>query len=134
MGTLDRARNVTLVTRIGVALLLAAALSLGLGLPTPGALPSVALGSREVLWTERTLILFYGFLLLFVPLIRGLHGQLPIELSTRGARWQETAAASEHAVAAVDAKVDDLSSRVDQIGDAVEGLLIRVDTTEEGRS
>ena len=112
-------------------LALAAALSLGIGIPTPHELPAVALGSRELLSAERALILFYGFLLLFVPVVRAFHGQLPIELSTRGARWQETAFASEEASAALDARVDELNRRVDRLGKAVPDLLTRVARLEE---
>ena len=79
-----------------------------IGLPTAHDLPALALGNREILWSERTLTFFYSFLLLFVPLARGLEGQLPIELSTRGARWQETTVESERVTGALNRRVDDL--------------------------
>jgi hypothetical protein len=66
------------------------ALLLGIFLPANHDLPAVALGNRELLWAERSFLFFYGYLLLFVPLVRALHGELPIELSTRGARYAET--------------------------------------------
>lgn len=64
-------------------------------LGTPRHLPAAALGSRYVLYGVRALALFYGLLLLLVPVMRSLRGQLPIELSFRGARYEEAAATSD---------------------------------------
>jgi hypothetical protein len=105
-----------------------------IAIPVPHPLPSIALGSRELLWAERILILFYAFLLLFVPFVRGLQGHLPIELSTRGARWQETAAASEYTLAALNSRVDELDGRVDRIAEAAVRLGSRLALIEEGHS
>jgi uncharacterized membrane protein len=55
------------------------------------AVPSLALGSPIVLALQIALVFFYGSLLLLVPLVRALEGDLPIELSLRGARWSEQA-------------------------------------------
>ena len=84
--------------RIGIPAAGAAAIVVGIALPTAHDLPALALGNRELLWLERTLLLFYGFLLLFVPVVRALQGELPIELSARGARYAE---ASDDAVKAL---------------------------------
>src|SRR5919197_1012394 len=70
-------------------------------LPHAQPLPAVALGSRWILYALRALALFYGFLLLFVPLVRSLRGLLPIELSMRGARWEETGGAATVALEAL---------------------------------
>jgi hypothetical protein len=51
--------------------------------------PTVALGNHVVFALQLTLVFFYGSLLLLVPLVRALDGDLPIELSLRGARWTE---------------------------------------------
>jgi hypothetical protein len=51
--------------------------------------PTLALGSQVVLALQIALAFFYGSLLLLVPLLRALDGDLPIELSLRGARWSE---------------------------------------------
>jgi hypothetical protein len=89
-------------------------------LPHAQPLPAVALGSRWILYALRALALFYGFLLLFVPLVRALHGVLPIELSMRGARWQETSttgtglATLEADVAALERRTNELSDLVDR--------------------
>jgi hypothetical protein len=89
--------------RIGIPAAGAAAIAVGIALPAPHDLPALALGNRELLWVERTLLLFYGFLLLFVPVVRALQGELPIELSTRGARYAE---ASDDAVKALRDRLD----------------------------
>lgn len=50
--------------------------------------PGVALNSRLVLWLEVYLAFFYGALLTILPLVRALtRGELPTELSARGARY-----------------------------------------------
>jgi hypothetical protein len=76
--------------RIAVPAAFVAAALAAILLPHTQPLPAVALGSRWILYALRALALFYGFLLVFVPLVRGIRGVLPIELSLRGARWQET--------------------------------------------
>jgi hypothetical protein len=52
-------------------------------------IPSAAFGSHLVLAVQLALIFFYGSLLLLVPAVRALEGDLPIELSLKGARWAE---------------------------------------------
>jgi hypothetical protein len=108
---------VKVATRIAVPLALAAAVVIGIALPIPISLPAIALGSRELLCTERTLILFYAFLLLFVPVVRALDAELPIELSTRGARWRETASASGEALATLDRRVRAIDKRISVVED-----------------
>jgi hypothetical protein len=76
------ARRVRNGIRFGIPAAGAAAIVVGIALPAPHDLPALALGNRELLWLDRTLVLFYGFLLLFVPVVRALQGELPIELST----------------------------------------------------
>jgi hypothetical protein len=79
---------------IVVTLAAVGAALLGIFLPEPEKLPAAALGSSWVLYVLRALAIFYGFLLLFVPVFRSIKGQLPIELSFRGARYEETQATS----------------------------------------
>ena len=109
--------------RIAVPGSLAAAIAIGLLLATPKPLPAAALGSRWILVALRTLALFYGFLLIFVPLVRSFRGDLPIELSLRGARYEEAAAASD-ALDALAAQVVSIEERTDELSellaDAVE--------------
>jgi hypothetical protein len=78
--------------RLGVPTLLVAscagAATVSLNASKPD-IPSFAFGSHVVLAVQVALVLFYGALLLLVPLVRALDGDLPIELSLRGARWEE---------------------------------------------
>jgi hypothetical protein len=97
--------------RIAIPAAAIAAVAAGVALPVPDSVPDVALGSRELLWLERTLVFFYGFLLLFVPLLRALQGELPIELSARGARYAE---ASETAVEELTARLSDVERLLDE--------------------
>jgi hypothetical protein len=96
--------------RIGIPAAGAAAIVIGIALPTSPDLPALALGNRELLWLERALVLFYGFLLL-VPAVRALQGELPIELSTRGAWYAE---ASDDAVEALSERLDETEYLLDQ--------------------
>src|SRR5436190_1501936 len=73
-------------------------------LPHSGGLPGAALGTTCLLYGLRTLAIFYGLLLLVIPLIRALRGELPIELSMRGARYAETGSTAT--------AVDELRERV----------------------
>ncbi|HEY2053070.1 MAG TPA: hypothetical protein VGH14_03940 [Solirubrobacterales bacterium] len=53
-------------------------------------IPGFAFHSHVVLAVQIAILFFYGALLLFIPLVRALiDGDLPVELSLRGARWKE---------------------------------------------
>src|SRR5947209_13995623 len=93
-----------------------AAITLGIALPVPHSLPGPALGSRELLWVERAILFFYGFLLLFVPVLRALEGVLPIELSTRGARYAE---ASDDAIEEIVARLEDAEDLLYSLSEVV---------------
>jgi hypothetical protein len=108
----------TRAIRIGIPGAAIVALALGLALPTPHHLPSLALGTREVLWAERTLVFFYGFLLFLVPILKALGGELPIELSTRGARYAE----------ASDTALEELKARLDEDEDLLDDTIQSLDT------
>lgn len=75
---------------VGVALCLA--LAAAVVFPLPETLPSVALGQTGLYRLEIALSAFYGLLLLVTPAYSGLvAGRLPIEISTRGAKFSEEA-------------------------------------------
>lgn len=82
-----------LLVRLGtpVLLLVSCAGAVAVSLHTAKSeIPSFAFGSPVVLAVQVTLVLFYGALLLLVPVLRALfNGELPVELSVRGARWTE---------------------------------------------
>jgi hypothetical protein len=64
----------------------------GSALPLPEDLPAVALGQGGLYRLEVALVTFYGCLLLATPAYSGLAmGRLPVEISTRGARFAEEA-------------------------------------------
>ena len=98
-------------------------------LPHTKPLPAVALGSRWILYALRALALFYGFLLIFVPLVRALRGLLPIELSLRGARWQEKDAAT-HAFDALDERSVVVEEQVEELREVVASALSRIGALE----
>jgi hypothetical protein len=97
--------------RIAIPAALLCATLAAILLPHPQPLPAVALGSRWILDALRALALFYGFLLLFVPLLLALRGVLPIELSMRGARWEEKSDAATGALDALDERLTALEQR-----------------------
>jgi hypothetical protein len=108
--------------RLGIPGAAIAAAAIGIVLPTPEALPAVALGSRELFWLERALVLFYGILLFFVPILRALQGELPIELSARGTRYAE---ASASALEELKARVDEKAELLDRTIQSVESIAMK---------
>jgi hypothetical protein len=78
--------------RFLVATALSLALLTAILAPTPEDLPPVALGQVGLYRLEVALLTFYGSLLLITPAFSGLAwGRLPVEISTRGARFAEEA-------------------------------------------
>ncbi len=103
--------------RLAIPAAAVAAIVLGIALPVPRSLPGPALGSQELLWVERAILFFYGFLLLFVPVLRALEGVLPIELTTRGARYAE---ASDDAIEELAARLEDAEDGLYSISEVVQ--------------
>jgi hypothetical protein len=120
--------------RIIVPLALVIATLAAVLLPHSKPLPAIALGSRWILYAVRALALFYGFLLVFVPLVRALRGVLPIELSLRGARWQEANEAATQAFEALDDRVEAMEQRVEELSELMAGALSRIAAMESGIS
>jgi hypothetical protein len=52
-------------------------------------LPGVALNSPAILVVERTIALFAAWMLVLVVVARGLAGELPLEVTSRGFRYAE---------------------------------------------
>jgi hypothetical protein len=101
--------------QLGVPALAAVSISVALLLDVPAELPAAALGSKWTLYGIRVLAIFYGALLIFVPVIRSLRGQLPVELSWRGAKYEDAAMA-----------LRDLKALVDKQAVAVDTLTLSV--------
>ena len=82
-----------LLVKLGIPTLLIAACAAAIVLSSHAdvsEIPSLAFRSRVVLAVELTLVFFYSALLLLVPVIRASsNGDLPVELSLKGARWTE---------------------------------------------
>jgi hypothetical protein len=71
-----------------VGAVLCAALLASAAAPVPEDLPAVAFEQTGLYRLQVALFVFYGALLLITPASSGLiHGRLPIEISTRGARF-----------------------------------------------
>jgi hypothetical protein len=98
LGSRDYGRLERAAVRLIVPLALLGSLVIAALLSVPHKLPSAAMGSRWVLYGLWSLAIFYGFLLLFLPLVRAMRGQLPIELSLRGPRYEEAAATTSDAL------------------------------------
>jgi len=87
---------------VGALVVAAAVTAFSVGIPMKGSgieaqpdLPSVALGQEAIYRIEIFLAVFYGGLLIATPAYRGvIGGRLPIEVSTRGAKFAEDAADS----------------------------------------
>lgn len=79
--------------------------------PAPSDLPAIALGQVAVYRVEILLALVYGGLLLLTPFFQGvLHGRLPIEISHRGAKWQEQSPLEE-----AERKISSLEEELDTL-------------------
>jgi len=96
-----------LFIRIFVAAALCVALLASALVPVPAELPSPAFEQAGLYRLEIALMFFYGALLLVTPIFAGLvRGRLPIEISTRGAKFaaqaDEDAAENEAAIKALE--------------------------------
>ena len=83
--------------------------------PIPEDLPAVAVQQPSLYRLEVGLMVFYGWLLLVTPAFSGLiRGRLPIEISTRGAKFAEDA---DQSAALNDIALQELRSEVGHISD-----------------
>jgi len=79
--------------RVLVGTALCAALLACIAVPVPEDLPAIAIRQPGLYRLEVALLTFYGGLLLLTPAFSGLvRGRLPIEISTRGAKFAEESA------------------------------------------
>jgi hypothetical protein len=82
-----RTRN---LIRVFIGVALCAALAGGALVTVPEDLPAVALRQTGIYRLQVALLAFYGALLLITPAFFGvIRGRLPIEISTRGAKFAE---------------------------------------------
>jgi TolA-binding protein len=101
--------------RVVVGAALCAALAASAAVPVPEDLPAVALKQEALYRLEVALLVFYGSLLLVTPAFSGLiHGRLPIEISTRGAKFAKE---DERSVELTSAKVNELQRAVNALAE-----------------
>ena len=77
------------------------------------------------------MLVFYGSLLLMTPAFLGLvRGRLPVEISVRGAKFEEKA---DHSVEAAEARLEELEQRVVDLADGLTTANIEVHQPKKGR-
>ncbi len=130
----DLGRLEKVAVRVIVPLALLASLVIAALLSVPHKLPGAALGSRWVLYGLWTLTIFYGFLLLFLPLVRALRGQLPIELSLQGPRYEEAAATTSDALQELREELLDHKALVTALAESLEEAVTRIAAIEDAQS
>jgi hypothetical protein len=116
------------VVRVVVPLAAITAIVAALLIDVPDPLPSVALGSKWILYGVRALALFYGILLVVVPVLRSLRGQLPIELSLRGAKYEDATAA---ALRELRERVDGQATLIDELTETARTIATQLAALED---
>jgi hypothetical protein len=115
--------------RILVRLLVGAALLLALvacvAFPVPDDPPAVALQQAGIYRLEVALAIFYGCLLLATPAYSGLaKGRLPIEISTRGAKF---AAEADQTADRGEEILSELKLNVGQVVDGLTEAMVEIE-------
>jgi hypothetical protein len=116
--------------RFLTCLALAAALSVAAAAPIPEDLPAVALGQVAVYRLEIALLAFYGALLLITPAVSGLfRGQLPVEITTRGAKFADETNESADAARRAIERLEQITC---DLGDGLRAANIQIEKMKEG--
>jgi hypothetical protein len=120
-------------TRNLIRLFVGAALGLALvacaAVPVPDDLPAVAFGQAGIYQLEIALLVFYGGLLLITPAFSGLiHGRLPIEISVRGAKFEEEA---DQSVQVAEGKLEGLEQKIRDLTDKLTIAALEIDQLKE---
>ncbi len=119
---MSRLRN---LVRALVGTALCVALAACAALPVPENLPAIALEQAALYRLEVALGVFYGCLLLATPAYSGLAmGRLPIEISTRGARF---AAEADETADRDEEIISELKLNVSQVVDGLTEAMIEID-------
>jgi hypothetical protein len=113
-------RHTRNLIRVFIGAALGSAIVASAAVPVPDHLPAVAFGQTSLYRLQVALLVFYGGLLLITPAISGLvMGRLPIEISTRGARFAEEADQSDELV---EATIRELSSDIRHLADRMNAV------------
>jgi hypothetical protein len=122
------ARN---IVRSLVAVVLGAAVFSSALSPVPDDLPAPAFGQPGLYRMEVALLVFYGCPALVTPAFSALtSGQLPIEISTRGAKFAERAEQSTERELAIH---QDLEEATNRLGEELAMTLIENDRLRQGQ-
>ena len=98
-------------------------------MPIPEDLPAVAFGQVALYRLEVALLVFYGCLLLITPAFSGLiRGRLPIEISTRGAKFAEE---DERSMELDEAAIGRLEGTIADLAQALAGTQIETERLRE---
>jgi hypothetical protein len=99
--------------------------------PVPEDLPAVAFRQAGFYRLEVSLLVFYGSLLLITPAFSGLiRGRLPIEISTRGAKFAEEA---DQAEALNGAMIEELKRTTDALAEDLTTMELEIEKLVMGR-
>jgi H+/gluconate symporter-like permease len=117
--------------RLLIGAALCASLTTCTVVPVPGDLPAVAFGQASLYRLEIALLVFYSGLLLITPAFSGLiYGRLPIEISVRGAKFEEEA---DQSVQIAEGKLEGLEQEIRDLTDELTIAAIAIDQLKEGR-
>jgi hypothetical protein len=120
------------IERTLIRILIGAALCVGIltaALAPSAALPAIAFGQPGLYRLEVALLAFYCFLLLITPAFSGLvRGRLPVEISTRGARFAEDAG---HSAALDEVTIRRLEKTTDDLAQALADAQIEIGRLNE---
>jgi hypothetical protein len=122
-------RHTRNLIRVLTGTALCMALAACAAMPIPEDLPAVAVGQPGLYRLEVALLIFYGGLLLITPAFSGLiRGRLPIEISTRGAKFAE---GSDHWIDLDEAAVKKLEEEAADLTQALTDALVEIDRLSE---
>lgn len=97
--------------------------------PVPEDLPAIAFRQAGLYRLEIALIVFYGSLLLLTPAFSGLiRGMLPIEISTRGAKFAED---TDRAAERVEVKIEGLELTTSALAEGLEAADLEIERLKE---
>lgn len=112
---------------VGVALCIAVVAAAAA--PIPEDLPAVAMQQPAVYRLEVALLIFYCWLLLVTPAFSGLiRGRLPIEISTRGARFAEEA---DQSAKLNEKNAEELKRATDDLTEGLEAANLEIERLKE---
>lgn len=124
--------RVLVATGLGLALVAFVVVPIPLGEDGDPDLPAAAFGQVGLYRLEVALLIFYGGLLLATPAFSGLiRGRLPVEISTRGAKFADEADRSTELATTA---IETLDLRIREIDDGLTEARAEIDHFKQVRS